>query len=75
MSKTVVESFGEFVYNLSYETLPKEIVEKAKTCMLNGIGIGIACHKTEFARIARETIKAAYQTAGRPDATLGAPFS
>jgi 2-methylcitrate dehydratase PrpD len=58
MSKTVVESFGEFVYNLSYETLPKEIIEKAKTCMLNGIGIGIACHKTEFARIARETIKA-----------------
>ena len=58
MKKTVVESLGEFVHNLSYETLPKEIIEKAKTCMLNGIGIGIACHETEFARIARETIKA-----------------
>jgi 2-methylcitrate dehydratase PrpD len=58
MQKTVAESLGEFVYNLSYETLPREIAEKAKTCMLNGIGIGIACHETEFAKIARETIKA-----------------
>jgi len=58
MKKTVAESLGEFVYNLSYETLPKEVIEKAKTCMLNGIGIGIACHETEFAEIARKTIKA-----------------
>jgi len=58
MKKTVVESLGEFVYNLSYDTLPTQVIAKAKTCMLNGIGIGMACHKTEFAQIARETIKA-----------------
>lgn len=58
MQKTVVESMGKFVYDLSYETLPQAIIEKAKTCLLNGIGIGIACHETEFAAIARKTIKA-----------------
>ncbi len=57
MKETVAESLGKFVYRLSYEALPKEIVEKAKTCMINGIGIGISCHDIEFAKIARETIK------------------
>jgi 2-methylcitrate dehydratase PrpD len=58
MKETVAESIGKFVYRLSYEALPKEIVEKAKTCMINGIGIGISCYDIEFAKIARETIKA-----------------
>ena len=58
MKGTVVERLGKFVYGLSYETLPKEILEKAKTCMLNGIGIGIACYDYEFAKIARQAIKA-----------------
>jgi 2-methylcitrate dehydratase PrpD len=58
MKETVAERIGKFVYRLSYETLPKEIIEKVKTCMINGIGIGISCYDIEFARIARETIKA-----------------
>ncbi len=58
MRETVAESLGKFVYRLSYHQLPKEIIEKAKTCMINGIGIGISCHDVEFAKIARETIKA-----------------
>jgi 2-methylcitrate dehydratase PrpD len=58
MRETVAARLGKFVYRLSYETLPEEVIEKAKTCMINGIGIGISCHDIEFARIARETIKA-----------------
>jgi len=58
MKKTVTERFGRFVHSLSYDTLPPEVLEKAKTCMVNGIGIGIACYGYEYAKIAREAIKA-----------------
>jgi len=58
MKKTVAESMGTFVYNLSYEKLPEEIIAKAKTCMINGIGIGISCYDLEFPKIARELITA-----------------
>ncbi len=58
MSKTVSERLGKFVYGLSYDKLPREIVEKARTCMVNGIGIGIACYDYEFAKIARQAVKA-----------------
>jgi len=58
MKETVCERLGKFVYTLSYDTLPKEIIGKAKTCMVNGIGIGVACYDYEFAKIARQAIKA-----------------
>ena len=57
MKETVAQSIGKFVHRLSYETLPKDVIKKAKTCMMNGIGIGISCHDIEFAKIARETIR------------------
>ena len=31
MKETVAESMGKFVYNLSYEKLPEEIIEKLET--------------------------------------------
>ena len=58
MSKTVSERLGKFIYGFSYDKLPKGIIEKAKTCMVNGIGIGIACYDYEFGKIARQAIKA-----------------
>jgi 2-methylcitrate dehydratase PrpD len=58
MKGTLAERFGKFIHSLSYDTLPPEILEKAKTCMVNGIGIGIACHGYEFAKIARKAVKA-----------------
>jgi len=58
MSNTVSERLAKFIYGLSYDTLPRDIAEKAKTCMVNGIGIGIACYDYEFAKIARQAIKA-----------------
>jgi 2-methylcitrate dehydratase PrpD len=57
MKEIIAESIGKFVHRLSYETLPIEVIEKAKTCMINGIGIGISCHDVEYPKIARETIK------------------
>ena len=58
MSNTVSERLAQFIYGLSYDTLPKEIIVKAQTCMVNGLGIGIACYDYEFAKIARQAIKA-----------------
>ncbi len=58
MSNTVSERLAKFIYGLSYDTLPKEIIVKAQTCMVNGLGIGIACYDYEFAKIARQAIKA-----------------
>ena len=58
MGETVAESLGKFVHRLSYDKLPEDVIGKTKTCMINGIGIGISCYDIEFAKIARETIKA-----------------
>jgi len=58
MNGTIAARLGKFVHGLSLRKMPPEVVEKAKTCMVNGIGIGIACHGYEFAKIAREAIKA-----------------
>jgi 2-methylcitrate dehydratase PrpD len=53
MNQTAAELIGRFVHRLAYDALPKEVVEKAKTCMINGIGIGISCHDVEYGKIAR----------------------
>ena len=58
MNGTIAARLGKFVHGLSLRKMPLEVVEKAKTCMINGIGIGISCHSMEFAKIAREAIKA-----------------
>ena len=33
---------GKFVCGLSMESLPSEVIEKARVCLLNGYGIGLA---------------------------------
>jgi 2-methylcitrate dehydratase PrpD len=58
MDFTTAEKMAHFVSNLSYDTLPREVIEKGKCCMINGIAIGLSCHNSEFGRIARELIKA-----------------
>jgi 2-methylcitrate dehydratase PrpD len=58
MADTIAEKMGRFVNNLSYDNLPKEVIEKGKCCMINGLAIGMSCHNVEFGRMARELIKA-----------------
>jgi 2-methylcitrate dehydratase PrpD len=58
MANTIAEKMGRFVNNLSYDNLPKEVIEKGKCCMINGMAIGMSCHNVEFGRMARELIKA-----------------
>jgi acyl-CoA synthetase (AMP-forming)/AMP-acid ligase II len=50
---TLSERIGEFVAGLDTGRLPPEVVEKARTCLLNGYGIGLGCHDTPYAPVAR----------------------
>lgn len=50
---TLTEKIGAFVAGLSMDSLPSDVVEKARTCLLNGYGIGLGCHNTPYAPVAR----------------------
>jgi 2-methylcitrate dehydratase PrpD len=50
---TLSERIGEFVAGLDTARLPAAVVEKARTCLLNGYGIGLGCHDTPYAPVAR----------------------
>lgn len=50
---TLSQRIGAFVAGLSMETMPAEVVEKARVCLLNGYGIGLGSHSTPYAGVAR----------------------
>ena len=54
--KTIAESLSEVIHDLKWSDLPLEVIQKAKTCVLNGIGIGIANFNLSPAQAARELI-------------------
>jgi 2-methylcitrate dehydratase PrpD len=68
MAETVSEKLGSFVYQLSYDAIPDQVLEKAKTCLIHGIGVGLAGHNTDFPRIAAEIVKG--NGAGTKQATV-----
>ncbi|RLA48125.1 MAG: MmgE/PrpD family protein 4 [Gammaproteobacteria bacterium] len=45
---------ADFIVALNIDTLPPEVVEKARVCILNGYGIAIGCHNTPYAPVARQ---------------------
>lgn len=50
---SLVRSFADFVCGLDMETIPGDVAERARLCLLNGYGIGIGCHDTPYAPVAR----------------------
>jgi 2-methylcitrate dehydratase PrpD len=50
---TLAAEIARFIARLDLANLPPEVVEKAKVCLLNGYGIGLACHDTPYAPVAR----------------------
>ena len=50
---TLSRTLADFVVSLDLATLPPEVVEKARVCLLNGYGIGLGCHNTPYAPVAR----------------------
>ncbi|WP_164553324.1 MmgE/PrpD family protein [Brevibacillus marinus] len=59
MSQTLSEKLASFVCRLDYAELPARVVEKAKTCLIHGIGVGLAGYQTDFPRIAADIAKKA----------------
>jgi 2-methylcitrate dehydratase PrpD len=50
---TLAADIARFIARLDPTSLPPEVVEKAKVCLLNGYGIGLGCHDTPYAPVAR----------------------
>jgi 2-methylcitrate dehydratase PrpD len=47
------KSIAEFIVALDEPRIPPDVLEKARTCLLIGYGIGLGCHETPFAPVAR----------------------
>ncbi len=52
---TLSQHIGNFVDSLSIASIPAEVVEKARGCLLNAYGMGLDCHDTPYAPVARAT--------------------
>ncbi len=50
---TLSQHIGNFVHGLSVASMPAEVVEKARGCLLNAYGMGLDCHDTPYAPVAR----------------------
>ena len=57
MEKTIAKKVGHFARELSYDTLPVEVWDKVKSCMINAVAIGMSAHRIEFTSMARELVK------------------
>lgn len=44
---------GQFVAELDVARMPADVLQKARTCLLNGYGIALGCHTTPYAPVAR----------------------
>ncbi|WP_151445401.1 MmgE/PrpD family protein [Lacisediminimonas profundi] len=49
----LARAIAHFTANLQTATLPPDVLEKARTCLLNSYGIALGCHTTPYAPVAR----------------------
>lgn len=50
---SLVRRFADFVCSLDMDSMPADVTDRARLCLLNGYGIGIGCHDTPYAPVAR----------------------
>lgn len=50
---SLVRRFADFVSGLDMASMPADVTERARLCLLNGYGIGLGCHDTPYAPVAR----------------------
>ena len=55
---SVVRTLGEFIAGITAANLPPDVMEKARLCLLNGYGIGLAGMDTPYAPVARAAVLA-----------------
>jgi 2-methylcitrate dehydratase PrpD len=49
----IARALARFIAELGPGTIPPEVEEKARACLLNGYGIALGCHATPYAPVAR----------------------
>ena len=67
MTKTLTQHLAEFACGLNVRTIPSAVLEKARACMLNSLGVAAACHATPYYPVARAAVLRSEGTA-----TMGA---
>lgn len=55
---TLSHGIAAFTSQITLEGLPADVVERAKVCLLNGYGMGLDCHDTPYAPVARRAVLA-----------------
>ncbi|MBB5319764.1 MmgE/PrpD family protein [Marinobacter oulmenensis] len=55
---TLAQHFAHFIKGLRLEHIPEEVINKARTCVLNGYGIALGSHTTAFAPVAGKAVLA-----------------
>lgn len=68
-SETVTRQAARFIAGLSPASIPADVQEKARACILYGYGIGLLCLHQETARTAERAVTAIDGEAGRRGAT------
>jgi 2-methylcitrate dehydratase PrpD len=67
---TLSRQIAEFIVSIDESSLPPDVVEKARCCLLNGYGIALGCQTTPYAPVARRAALAMYGQAREDGATL-----
>lgn len=47
------QRLADFVVSLNFQSMPAEVVEKARTCLLNGYGMARGSYNTPYVKVAR----------------------
>ena len=55
MENTTIK-LADFIYNLKYEDLPAEVIEKAKDLILDQFGVQLACSTKPWSKAARNMV-------------------
>ncbi|TCS36557.1 2-methylcitrate dehydratase PrpD [Paucimonas lemoignei] len=56
MTTNMTGIFARFVSGLTMETIPAEVIEKTRACILNGYGIALGSHTTAFFPVAARSV-------------------
>jgi 2-methylcitrate dehydratase PrpD len=67
MAETIAERLSEFIHGLSFESIPRTVVEKTKDHILDTLGICIASSRMEFGGAALNLIGS---WGGKPESSL-----
>lgn len=57
MERTLIAVLAEYASSLRYEDIPEEVIEKAKICLLDFLGMAVGGYEMEVSKVAIRTAK------------------